>query len=226
MSKSRGNVVSPDDMIDTYGADAVRLYELFMGPLEASKPWSTRSVEGITRFLDRVWRLFVSEDGCIAVQPGDPPLEARRVLHQTIKKVGDDLESLKFNTAIAQMMVFANEATKLDTRPRALLEPFVLVLAPFAPHLAEELWQRLGHTESLAYAAWPSYDPALVVEDSVTVAVQINGKVRATLDLPRGTTQDAARDAALADARVQRYVNGAELRKVIYIPDKVLNLVL
>ncbi len=225
MSKSRGNVVSPDDIIDDYGADAVRLYEMFIGPLEASKPWGTRSVEGITRFLDRVWRLFVSEDGSLAVDDAEPPLAAKRALHRTIQKVGDDLESLKFNTAIAQMMVFVNEVTPLEERPRALLEPFVRVLAPFAPHLAEELWQRLGHTESLAYETWPAYDPTLVIEDSVTVAVQVNGKVRATLDLPRGTTQDAARDAALADARVRRYVNGAELRKVIYVPDKLLNLV-
>ena len=225
MSKSRGNVVNPDDMIDQYGADAVRLYEMFMGPLEASKPWNTSSVEGITRFLDRTWRLFVNEDGGSCVTDAEPPIEAQRVLHQTIRKVGDDLEALKFNTGIAQMMVFVNEATKLDVRPRALLEPFVLTLAPFAPHLAEELWHRLGHAQSLAYEPWPAYDPALVVEDTVTVAIQVNGKLRATLELPRGTSQQAAREAALADEHVRRYVEGAEIRKVIYVPDKLLNLV-
>ncbi len=225
MSKSLGNVVSPDDMVDQFGADAVRLYEMFMGPLEASKPWSVKSVEGITRFLDRVWRLYVAEDGGLIVT-GDAATEAaRRVLHQTIKKVGDDLEALKFNTAIAQMMVFVNEIMKLDTRPRAILEPFVLVLSPFAPHLGEELWHRLGHAQSLAYEPWPSYDPALMVEDTITVAVQVNGKLRATLDLPRGADQEAARTAALADERIRRYVNGAQLRKVIYVPDKLLNLV-
>jgi leucyl-tRNA synthetase len=225
MSKSRGNVVSPDDMIDSFGADAVRLYEMFMGPLEAAKPWSVKGVEGITRFLDRVWRLYVNEDGALAVAGSEAPLEARRALHQTIRKVGDDLEALKFNTAIAQMMVFVNEATKLDERPRGLLEPFVLVLAPFAPHLAEELWSRLGHPESLAAAPWPDYDPALVVEDTVTLAVQINGKLRATLELPRGVDRAAAEAAALADDRVKKYVNGAQLAKVVYVPDKLLNLV-
>ena len=225
MSKSAGNVVSPDEMFDRYGADALRLYEMFLGPLEASKPWSTQGVEGITRFLDRVWRLFLHEDGRLAVTAGEPPLEARRVLHQTIRKVTEDLEALKFNTAIAQMMVFVNEAHRLGERPRALLEPFVLLLSPFAPHLGEELWHRLGHADTLAYVEWPSYDPALCIEDTVTVAVQINGKLRATLEVPRGTDQAAAQAAALADERVKRYVNGSELRKVIYVPDKLLNLV-
>jgi len=225
MSKSAGNVVSPDEMFDRYGADALRLYEMFLGPLEASKPWSTQGVEGITRFLDRVWRLFLHEDGRLAVTAGEPPLEARRVLHQTIRKVTEDLEALKFNTAIAQMMVFVNEAHRLGERPRALLEPFLLLLSPFAPHLGEELWHRLGHADTLAYVEWPSYDPALCIEDTVTVAVQINGKLRATLEVPRGTDQAAAQAAALADERVKRYVNGSELRKVIYVPDKLLNLV-
>jgi leucyl-tRNA synthetase len=225
MSKSLGNVVSPDDMVDQFGADAVRLYEMFMGPLEASKPWSTKGVEGITRFLDRVWRLYVGEDGGLVVTGGPAPETARRALHQTIQKVGDDLESLKFNTAIAQMMVFVNEVTKLDARPREILEPFVLVLSPFAPHLGEELWHRLGHGDTLAYEPWPAYDPALVIEDTVTLAVQVNGKLRATLDLPRGADREAASAAALADPRIQRYVNGAQIRKVIHVPDKLLNLV-
>jgi len=225
MSKSAGNTVSPDELFEEFGADALRLYEMFMGPLEASKPWSTKSVEGITRFLDRVWRLYVNEDGALIVNGESAPIEAQRVLHQTIRKVTDDLDALKFNTAIAQMMVFVNEINKLGTRSRAILEPFVLVLSPFAPHLGEELWNRLGHEDTLAYVDWPGYDPALCVEDTVTVAVQINGKLRATLEVPRGTEQAAAQAAALADERVKRYVNGAELRKVIYVPDKLLNLV-
>ncbi|HEY2956520.1 MAG TPA: leucine--tRNA ligase [Candidatus Eisenbacteria bacterium] len=227
MSKSRGNVVTPDEIIDEYGADAVRLYEMFMGPLEAMKPWSTSSVEGITRFLDRVWRLYVDEDGAAsrAMTAEPPAAEPRRLLHQTIQKVTEDLETLKFNTAIAQMMVFANEMTKLERRPRALLEPFVLLLAPLAPHLGEELWQRLGHAESLAHGPWPAWDPALVVEERVTVAVQVNGKLRATLELPRGAGEAATRSAALDDQRIQRHVDGAEVRKVIYVPDKLLNLV-
>jgi len=225
MSKSWGNVVSPDDMVDRFGADALRIYEMFLGPLEAMKPWSTKSVEGISRFLDRVWRLYVNEDGSLAVTEGKADGDLERVLHQTIRKVTEDLEALKFNTAIAQMMVFVNEVMRQPARPRALLEPFVLVLSPFAPHLGEELWQRLGHSESLAYAPWPAFDPAKCVEDTVTVAVQVNGKLRATLELPRGSAQAEVQAAALADARISRYVNGGTLAKAIYVKDKLLNLV-
>ncbi len=227
MSKSVGNVVNPDEMIDRFGADAVRLYEMFMGPLEAMKPWSTRGVEGITRFLDRVWRLIVDESGATspALVKDEPTPGQRRLLHQTIQKVTEDIEALRFNTAIAQMMVFTNELTPLQRRPRALLEPFVLVLAPFAPHLAEELWQRLGHGESLAYEPWPAHDPALALADTVTVAVQVNGKLRATVELPRGADPEAVKAAALADERIRRYVDSAALKKAIYVPDKLLNLV-
>jgi len=227
MSKSWGNVVNPDDMIDAYGADAMRLYEMFMGPLEAMKPWSSNGVEGVARFLDRAWRLVVGEDGGLSPALGGdaPDGDAVRVLHKTIKKVTEDIEGLRFNTAIAQLMVFVNEATKLERRPRALVEPFVLLLAPFAPHLAEELWRRLGHADSLAHEAWPAFDPGLVVEDVVTVAVQVNGKLRATLELPRGATPEAAREAAVADERVRRYLEGAEVKKVIHVPDKLVSFV-
>jgi leucyl-tRNA synthetase len=199
---------------------------MFMGPLEASKPWNTQSVDGVRRFLDRIWRLYVEEDGGpSAALIGDPPGDASRVLHQTIRKVTEDIEGLRFNTAIAQMMIFVNEATKLEKRSRALLEPFILLLAPFAPHLAEELWSRLGHGESLAYAPWPSWDPALVVEDSVTVAVQVNGKLRTTIELPRGASREDARRAAEADEKVRRYLDESEIRKVIVVPEKLVNFV-
>jgi leucyl-tRNA synthetase len=226
MSKSVGNVVNPDVMIDRYGADAMRLYEMFMGPLEAMKPWSAKGVEGISRFLDRVWRLVLDEDGRVTVSDDTADPDATRVLHQTIQKVTEDVEGLRFNTAIAQMMVFTNEATPLPSRPRALIEPFVLLLAPFAPHLAEELWERLGHLGGLAYETWPSYDPALLRTDTVTVAVQVNGKLRATLELARGIDQAAAQEAALADERVRRHLDGKSLRKAIYVQDKLINLVL
>ncbi len=225
MSKRWGNVVDPNDMIDQYGADALRIYEMFMGPLEAMKPWSSKSVEGITRFLDRAWRLFVNEDGSLAVTEGRVPPAAVRVLHQTIRKVGEDVEALKFNTAIAQMMVFVNEVNPLPERPKALLEPFLKVIAPFAPHLAEELWHRLGHATTIAYEPWPDYDPALCVEDTVTVAIQVNGKLRATIDLPRGAGQTAVQEAAFADERVKKYVEGGAIRKVIHVKDKLLNVV-
>jgi leucyl-tRNA synthetase len=225
MSKSWGNVVSPDDMVDQYGADAMRIYEMFLGPLEAMKPWSTASVEGISRFLDRVWRLYTREDGSLLLDDSAVGPELTRVLHQTIRKLTEDLDALKFNTAIAQMMVFVNEVMKQPARPRRVLEPFVLLLSPFAPHVSEELWSRMGHRESLAYAPWPKFDPALCEDDTVTVAVQVNGKLRATLELPKGADQAAVQAAALADERVSRYVNGGAIRKVIHVKDKLLNLV-
>ncbi|TMH31630.1 MAG: leucine--tRNA ligase, partial [Betaproteobacteria bacterium] len=225
MSKRWGNVVDPNDMINEYGADALRIYEMFMGPLEAMKPWSSKSVEGISRFLDRVWRLFINEDGSLAVTADEPSKDVLRVLHQTIAKVTEDVEALKFNTAISQMMVFVNEIMKQPARPRVVLEPFLLALAPFAPHLGEELWQRLGHGESLAHVPWPSYDTALCIENTVTVAVQVNGKLRATLELPRGAEQADVQAAALADERISRHVIGGTIRKVIHVKDKLLNLV-
>jgi leucyl-tRNA synthetase len=227
MAKRRGNAVNPDDVIDQYGADALRLYEMFMGPLEAMKPWSTSSVEGVTRFLDRLWRLCVEEGGTLSAALTDdaPDAATERLVHQTVKKVTDDVEGLKFNTAIAQMMVCVNELTKLERRPRLALERLVLVLSPFAPHLAEELWERLGHAGTLAYEPWPAWDPALVLRDTVTVAVQVNGKLRATLELPRDTGPEAARQAALADERIARYLEGASIKKVIHVPNKLLSLV-
>jgi leucyl-tRNA synthetase len=227
MAKSVGNVVNPDEMIDRFGADALRLYEMFMGPLEAMKPWSTRGVEGVARFLDRVWRLVVAEDGTLAhaIVSETPETDHQRLLHRTIRKVTEDIEGLRFNTAIAQLMVFTNEMTPLTRRSRALIEPFLLLLAPFAPHLAEELWSRLGHRESLAHGEWPVWDPGLVVDEMVTVAVQVNGKLRATLELPRGSDEATAREAALADDRVRRYLNGGEIKKLVYVPDKLVSLV-
>jgi leucyl-tRNA synthetase len=225
MSKRWGNVVDPNDMIDSYGADALRIYEMFMGPIEAMKPWSSKSVEGISRFLDRVWRLYTNEDGSLALTDVAPSQEQLRVLHQTIAKVTEDVEALKFNTAIAQMMVFVNEMNRTSSRPRAIFEPFVLVLSPFAPHIAEELWAKLGHKDTLAYATWPAFDPALLVEDTVTMAVQVNGKLRATLDLPRGLEQADVQAAAFADERVARYVTGAVIKKVIHVKDKLFNVV-
>ena len=227
MSKSVGNVVNPDDMIDQYGADAMRLYEMFMGPLEAMKPWSTKGVEGVSRFLDRVWRLVVDESGDLsaALSSDAPDTDTLRAVHQTIQKVTEDIEGLRFNTAIAQMMILVNHLTPQERRSRAAVESLVLLLSPFAPHLGEELWQRLGHAESLAYEPWPSFDPSLVLTDTVTVAVQVNGKLRATLDLPRGTDREAAQAAALADERVRKHLGDATPKKAIYVPDKLLNLV-
>lgn len=225
MSKSRGNVVNPDDMMDQFGADAVRLYEMFMGPLEAMKPWSTRGVEGVTRFLDRVWRLIVTEEGGLSpsVASVAPSLDQQRLLHQTIKKVSEDIEELRFNTAIAQMMVFTNEMTKAEPRPRALLEPFVLLLSPFAPHVAEELWAILGHAPSVSQQSWPVFDPALTLSDRLTIPVQVNGKLRGKIEV----AADAARDVVERAAReiVAEWLQGHEPKKVIYVEKKLVNFV-
>jgi len=227
MSKSRGNVVNPDEMMDQFGADAVRLYEMFMGPLEAIKPWSTRGVEGITRFLARVWRLIVNEAGgpSLAGIEAEPSLEQRRLLHQTIKKVTDDLEALRFNTAIAQMMVFTNEVTKLKTRPRALLEPFVLLLSPFAPHIAEELWERLGKAPSVATQPWPEYDPVLVARDRLTIPIQVNGKLRSKIEVPADSSEEQVVRLARQDAKLSEWLQGKTPRKVIYVEKKLVNFV-
>jgi leucyl-tRNA synthetase len=225
MSKSRGNVVNPDDMIDRFGADAVRLYEMFMGPLEAMKPWSTRGVEGITRFLERVWRLMVNEEGRLsnAVVSIEPSLDHQRLLHQTIKKVTEDMEVLRFNTAISQMMVFTNELTKADRRARALLEPFVLILAPFAPHLAEELWTVLGGRPSVSEQPWPRFDPALTVSDRMTIPVQVNGRLRGKIEVE----QEASRDRVerLSREQIAEWLQGKEPKKVIYVEKKLINFV-
>ncbi|TKB63362.1 MAG: leucine--tRNA ligase [Nitrospira sp.] len=225
MSKSRGNVVNPDDMIDQFGADAVRLYEMFMGPLEAMKPWSTRGVEGVTRFLERVWRLMVDEQGRLshAVVSAQPSLDHQRLLHQTIKKVTEDIEALRFNTAISQMMIFTNEMTKAQQRPRSVIEPFVLLLSPFAPHVAEELWDLLGHQPSVSQQPWPIFDPAMTVSERMTIPVQVNGRLRAKIDVPVGTSRDEIERLARAEAA--EWIQGKESKKVIYVEKKLLNFV-
>ncbi|KAG2500715.1 hypothetical protein HYH03_001480 [Edaphochlamys debaryana] len=221
MSKSRGNVINPDDVVDQFGADSLRLYEMFMGPLRDTKVWSTRGVEGVHRFLARVWRLF--EGG---VSDEAPTKEQMRLLHQTIKKVTTETEELRFNTGIASMMEFVNGATKdWKNRPRAAMEPFLLLLAPYAPHIAEELWQRCGHADSLTYAPWPAVDESLLVVDSVTLAVQVNGKTRGTVEVGVAAPQDEVVAAALANANVAKHTGGKELKKVIYVPGKILNLI-
>ncbi|MEX5215696.1 MAG: leucine--tRNA ligase [Nitrospiraceae bacterium] len=228
MSKSRGNVVNPDDMIERFGADAVRLYEMFMGPLEAMKPWSTRGVEGVTRFLDRVWRLVVEENGGLnqSVIEAEPSVETARLLHQTIKKVTEDLESLRFNTAISQMMVLTNELTKLDRRPRSVVESLVLLLSPFAPHLSEELWERLGHKPSAGQQTWPTYDPALTVSDRLELPVQVNGKLRGRISVAAEAGREEVLRLAQQEPKIQEALQGKEPKKVIYVEKKLINFVI
>ena len=224
MSKSWGNVTNPDDVVRDYGADTLRLYEMFMGPLEATKPWNTQGVEGVYRFLGRVWRLYCDEEGKLMVDDSMPDTKLVKVLHQTIKKVGADTDALACNTAIAQMMIFVNEITAQETRPRAVLEPFVLLLAPYAPHLAEELWNKLGHPQTLAYEPWPAYDAALLVEETVQIVVQVNGKIRARLDVPAQIANAELERCALGHADVQASIAGKGVKKVIVIPGKLVNI--
>ena len=227
MSKSRGNVVNPDEVVNLYGADSLRLFEMFMGPLEEMKPWSTRGVEGVYRFLNRVWRIFVTEDDNLDPNLHTGPVTSDLLMsyHYTIKKVGDDIEDLKFNTAISQMMIFVNEVMKSDARPRQVLEPFVLLLSPFAPHIAEELWRRLGHDATLAYEPWPEYDPAMLRRSTVEIVVQVNGKVRSRLEVPSDTPEKRLEELALADAGVLRHTGGKKVLKVIVVKNKLVNLV-
>jgi leucyl-tRNA synthetase len=230
MSKSRGNVINPDKVVEEYGADSLRLYEMFMGPLEATKPWSMHGVKGVYRFLDRVWRLFIDERAeevklASAVRDIEPDRETLRMLHQTIQRVTEDLEGMRFNTAIAAMMELTNHLTGLEQRPRKVLETFVLILSPFAPHLAEELWRTLGHEKTLAYEPWPPYDPALTREDTIEIPIQVNGKLRSKVTVPADVDEPTLRSAALSEERIRGLIEGKQVRKVIVVPKKLVNIV-
>src|SRR5208283_1024490 len=227
MSKSRGNVVNPDEVVQEYGADAVRLFEMFMGPLEEMKPWSTRGVEGVYRFLNRVWRLYVGEDGNLdpAVKKLELSSDLERLFHSTVKKVGEDIEALRFNTAISQMMILVNELTKTESRPRQVLEPFVLLLAPFAPHIAEELWQKLGHASSLACERWPSFDESKMQQKTVEVVFQVNGKIRAKSNVPVDIDESALKQLAYAEQNVKQHLAGKDVVKEIIVKNKLVNFV-
>ncbi|MCF7802149.1 MAG: leucine--tRNA ligase [Candidatus Marinimicrobia bacterium] len=227
MSKSRGNVINPDDVVREYGADTLRLYEMFMGPLERAKPWSTKGIEGIFRFLNRVWRHFVSEGDQLQhisnkIAPDQGTL---RQLHATIKKVTEDLESKSFNTAISQLMILNNHFRTLEAVPRESFEIFVLLLSPFAPHLAEELWERLGHSTTLAYEAWPEYDQQYLFENMIRFAVQVNGKLRDTFDISTDATKDEILQKAKSLEKIIKYIEGKTVVKEIVVPKKLVNLV-
>ncbi|MCA9524239.1 MAG: class I tRNA ligase family protein, partial [Myxococcales bacterium] len=228
MSKSKYNVVNPDEVVATYGADAMRAYEMFMGPLDRDKVWSDEGIQGVHRFLKRVWHLYVDRDSGEIRHPEsatytDPELE--KLYHKTVKNVGEHIDSLKFNTALALMMEFINAAYKVESVPREALDGFTLLLSPFCPHIAEELWRRLGHAQSLAHEAWPSYDEALTIDDVVTLVVQVNGKLRARLDVPRSADKDELERLALGHERIKPYIEGKTVRKVIVVPEKLVNVV-
>jgi leucyl-tRNA synthetase len=255
MSKARGNVVNPDDMVSEFGADSLRLYEMFMGPLQDSKPWNTKGVEGVYRFLGRVWRLFIDEQSETEFEQAETTADAQKrgtllsilklnqsikdvpangaqlkTLYAAIKKVTEDLDGMRFNTAISEMMVFINEAMKWETKPVSVLRDFLVLLAPFAPHIAEELWAKLDATGNaqhvaLSYAAWPKFDPALLVEDTLEIPVQVNGKLRDVIKAAANADNATLEAAALASEKVKQFTEGKTIKKIIVVPKKLINIV-
>ena len=221
MSKSKGNVINPDDMVKEYGADALRVYEMFMGPIDAAKPWDPNGIDGSKKFLDRVWRLFAESD---KVQD-KPNANLEKVYNFTVKKVTNDYENMYFNTAISQMMIFVNSATKEDILPKEYAEGFVKLLSPVAPHIAEELWNRLGHSDTITYEAWPTYDESKLVDDEINLPVQVNGKVRATIKIPVDATQEQIKELAHQAENVQAHLEGKTIVKEIYVKGKIYNIV-
>lgn len=230
MSKSRKNVVNPDHVVADYGADSLRLYEMFMGPLEQVKPWQMKGVEGVYRFLGKVWRMITDEreeDLVLnaAVQDAEATPEQLKALHKTIKAVTEDIEKLSFNTAISRMMEFVNAVGQNDVRPTSVMEPFVMLLSPFAPHVAEELWNILGHDNTLSYEPWPKFDDAYLVEDEIELPVQVNGKLKAKIKVPADADRAAMQTAAESDADVQKQLEGKNVVKVIVVPGRMVNFV-
>lgn len=216
MSKSKGNVVNPDDIVASHGADTLRLYEMFMGPLDAAIAWSENGLDGSRRFLDRVWRLFINEDGSLSnkiVENNDNSLD--KVYNQTVKKVTEDFDTLNFNTAISQLMVFINDCYKANNIYKPYVEGFVKMLAPIAPHVSEELWQRLGNQETITYQPWPTYNASLLVDDEIEIVVQVNGKVRAKIDIPKDLSKEDMQELALQNENVKLSIEGKEIKKLL-----------
>ena len=224
MSKSMFNVVNPDSVCERYGADTLRMYEMFLGPLEQSKPWDTQGIDGVHRFLRRFWKLFFDRDDFRVTDEKATPAELK-ALHKLIAKAQDDIEHFSFNTTVSAFMIAVGELTDLGCRKREILEPLTVVLSPFAPHIAEELWQLLGHEESISFASFPVYNPAFTVEDSVKYPVQFNGKMRFVVELPKSLTPAEVEAAVRADANTEKYLQGAAVRKVIVVPGKIINIV-
>lgn len=227
MSKSLGNVINPDDVVVKYGADSLRLFEMFLGPLQDSKPWSTSGIEGVHRFLNRIWRMFISEDGSISksIQEVQLTEEQDYILHSTIKKVSEDIENLRFNTAISQMMIFINEFSKYMIKPKEALERFLTLLAPFAPHISEELWEKLGHQKSIFLEKFPDFDENKSVLKVVEVVVQVNSKIRARLKVPLNSTEDEIVEIASKENNVKKYIYSSNIKKIIFIQNKLINFI-
>lgn len=226
MSKSKHNVVNPDDVVEKYGADCLRLYEMFLGPLEMSKPWNTNSISGVSRFLRNVWKLFFDENGQFIVTDEEPNDKEHKVLHKTIKKVEEDIEKFSFNTSVSTFMVCVNELSDLKCHKRAILKEFLIVLSPYAPHIAEELWHKLGHSESIAYAPFPKFDEKYLVESSFEYPISVNGKVRHKMVFALNESAQEVEKQAIASAEIQKWLEGKAPKKVIVVPGKIVNVVL
>jgi leucyl-tRNA synthetase len=227
MSKSRGNVVSPDEIVEKFGADTLRIYEMFIGPFDQSAAWNTGGVAGVRKFLEKVWRLAEKKfvdcgDDC----PPEIPDEFKRTLHKTIKKVSADIDARHFNTAVSTLMIFANEAGKLDALPRPAFEKFLILLAPFAPHIAEEIWAKLGHAELIHREKWPTFDPKLAKDETITLAIAVNGKLRDTLKVAADIGKDEAIESAKQSEKIAKWLAGKTIRKEIFVPGKMVNFVL
>ena len=228
MSKSRGNVINPEEIIDEYGADSMRLYEMFMGPLNKSKPWSTKGLQGCYRFINKLWSVIINEEGNLSSKIKDdikPDNETLFIHHQTIKKLGDDIENLHFNTAVSQLMIYSNHMQKCDSISKNLIKELVIIIAPFVPHLAEELWSILGNKDSISYQEWPSYDESLIQLDNVTIAVQVNGKLRANIEVPKDSAEDFVVTEALSLENVKKFTSLGSIVKTIHVPNRLLNFV-
>ena len=224
MSKSMFNVVNPDDIVERYGADTLRLYEMFLGPIEQSKPWDTNGIDGVHRFLKKFWNLFYDGDN-LALTDGKPSKEELKSLHKLIKKVSGDIETFSYNTSVSAFMICINELTALKCRNRQILEPIVVLLAPFTPHLSEELWHTLGHTTSVCDAQWPTYNEEYLKEDTVNYAVSFNGKVRFNLEFPADASREAIEEATLAHENSAKWLDGKSIKKIIVVPGKLINIV-
>jgi leucyl-tRNA synthetase len=213
-------VQNPDDLVARYGADTLRLYEMFLGPVEQAKPWDTNGIEGVFRFLKKFWKLFESSTDTPATKP------QLKILHQTIKKITDDIERFSFNTSVSTFMICVNDLSALGSVSRQVIEPIAILLAPFAPHIAEEVYSQLGHDTSVYDAQWPEYDPAMLVQDTFTYPVSFNGKMRLTLELPNGISQQDAVAAVMADKLAQKWLDGKQPKRVVFVPNKIINIVL
>lgn len=222
MSKSRGNVINPDDVVNEFGADALRLYEMFMGPLEAVKPWQTSQLAGVVRFRDRVMALLDRK-----ISSAEPTGGVLGDMHKTIKKVTEDIDRMSFNTAISSLMIFSNKLSSLEgDLPIKAVEALILLVSPFAPHMAEEAWERLGHATSLGKEPWPTYDASLCQDSTAVVAIQVSGKVRAKIEMGLDLSQEDAMSLAVANPSVAKYTSDASVKSIVYIPGKILNIVL